>query len=217
MYVVLLICCLFLSSIFEMKSPGADDCSALNARKALEGILLKYCPTEVDPKHSSKWAQELESAVYDHNNGDLKLSRKHIMSLTTSLRGNGTHLSQFSPSDLANMSLADLNTGTVASIHRSNVVNGLIGWERSTLDPQPNLSAASAWFTSGCSLVLVAFNNTEVSNTLRASFGTTQNVFVLDDNILYHDGRGHCVDALVSPANTIGNIMVALYVHSLLS
>lgn len=187
-----------------MKRPGTDDCGALSARKALEGIIFKYCPVEVDPELRSNWATELESAIYDHHNGDMKLERKHIMTLTNSLRSNGTHLSQFTPSTLATMSLVDLNAGTVASIHRSNVANGLIGWEKSTAEPQPIITTGSDWFSSGCKLILVAFNNTEVSTTLRVSFGTTEGVHVIDDNILFHDGRGHSVDVFVSPANTIG-------------
>lgn len=189
-----------------MKRPGADDCGALSARKALVGIILKYCPSEIDIELKSKWAQELEAAVYDHCSGDMKESRKRIMSLTGSLRSNGSHLSQFLPSSLATMSLVDLNSGTAASIHRFNVANGLDGWEGSTLEPQPSLLASSHWFSSGCKLVLVAYNNTEVSSTLRTSFGETEGVHVIDDNILCHDGLGHCVDAFVSPANTIGNM-----------
>jgi hypothetical protein len=175
------------------------------ARKQVESILLKFCPTEITMGRE-EWAAALESALFAKHSGDMKQLTKHAMSIASSLRCNGSALFSYSAVKLVTMTAAELNAGTAASKHRQLEAAGLIGWENSTIEPAPVLPSSSFWNTSAeaCCLVLVAFGSTEVSAALRKAFEGIARVVVLDGNILEQDGLNYNVDAYVSPANTMG-------------
>jgi hypothetical protein len=175
------------------------------ARKQVESILQKFCPAEIVVGRET-WAATLESALFEKHSGDMKQVTKHAMSIASSLKCNGSALHGYSASELVTMTAVELNTGTAASKQRELEAAGLVGWERSTIEPPPVLPSSSIWNTSAeeCCLVLVAFNSKEVSAALRVAFAGIERVIVLDGNILEQDGQNHTVDAFVSPANTMG-------------
>lgn len=182
--------------------------SSDEARKAYRDILFKHSPPQDEPEQKRSWAEEVEAVLHDKHHGDHKLIKKHLMSIVSGLNHNAEHLHKFAPMEIVSMNLSELNQGTAAATTRALVANGLLGWESCLEKPIPTLPKDSEWYRegSGCRLVIVSFQNKEVNDAFAQLFHSTERVEVIDGSILHQDGGGFQADALMAPANTIGNM-----------
>mmetsp|Transcript_16352 Transcript_16352/g.39925 ORF Transcript_16352/g.39925 Transcript_16352/m.39925 type:complete len:321 (+) Transcript_16352:91-1053(+) len=181
-----------------------DDISSetLKRMRIMSRKLLQVVPTELS-EDAQSWCNQLVKAIIRHHRDptdQLAMAR----TLHFNLKKNGQRLAKYAPGELAQLSPGELCQGTNTQLQRERAQLG--GWNH---PPKPKSILAtneelSGWVEEKTRKLVLILNNKGNHQAFKEYFEGIPRVEVVHGDIL--DNTVGYYDAMVSPANTMGNM-----------